>query len=166
MCLEACLPNSYWEFAVEHSVHCYNRTPVWHLNWCTPFEALNRTAPSISHLWVFGCGAYVYLPQDVRKDKLAPKLELMIYLGVAEGIKGHHFMYSTQQITNYSLQLLRCLMKSCSQSAKLVNLNWLHRLRSQYWLIHLNQGLFLGMIMMTSTKSLEDHHFILFHLLH
>jgi hypothetical protein len=65
---------------------------VQRLNWCTLFKALNRTAPSISHLQVFGCGAYVYLPQDVRKDKLAPKSELMIYLGVAEGIKGHRFM--------------------------------------------------------------------------
>src|SRR5712672_4208538 len=25
---DACLPDSYWEFAVEHTVHCYNRTPV------------------------------------------------------------------------------------------------------------------------------------------
>ena len=50
MCLEACLPDSWWEFAVKHAVHCYNRTPVHHLNWHTPFEALNKTAPSISHL--------------------------------------------------------------------------------------------------------------------
>jgi len=86
MHLEACLPDSWWEFAIEHAVHCYNRTPVRCLNWRTPFELLNRSAPSISHLRVFGCGAYVYLLQDMRKDKLAPKLELMIYLGIAEGI--------------------------------------------------------------------------------
>jgi hypothetical protein len=92
MCLEACLPDSWWELAVEHTVHCYNRTPVHRLNWRTPFEALNKTAPNISHLQVFGCGAYVYLPQDMRKDKLAPKSELMVYLSVAEGIKGHCFM--------------------------------------------------------------------------
>ena len=62
------------------------------LEWRTPYEALNKTAPDISHLRVFGCGAYVYIPQDVRKDKLAPKSELMVYLGIAEGIKGHLFM--------------------------------------------------------------------------
>jgi transposase InsO family protein len=50
MRLKACLPDSWWEFAVEHAVHCYNRTLVQHLNWCTPFEALNRTAPNISYL--------------------------------------------------------------------------------------------------------------------
>jgi transposase InsO family protein len=28
MHLEACIPPSWWEFSVEHAVHCYNRTPV------------------------------------------------------------------------------------------------------------------------------------------
>ena len=28
MRLEACLPDSWWEFAVNHAAHCYNRTPV------------------------------------------------------------------------------------------------------------------------------------------
>jgi hypothetical protein len=26
--LEACFPQSWWEFAVEHAVHLYNRTPI------------------------------------------------------------------------------------------------------------------------------------------
>jgi Integrase core domain len=33
MQLEACFPQSWWEFAVEHAVHLYNRTPVQCLNW-------------------------------------------------------------------------------------------------------------------------------------
>jgi len=28
---DACLPDSYWEFAIEHAVHCYNWTPVMRL---------------------------------------------------------------------------------------------------------------------------------------
>jgi hypothetical protein len=119
MRLEACLPDSWWEFAVEHAVHCYNRTPVRRLNWCTPFEALNRTAPSISHLRVFGCGAYVYLPQDMRKDKLASKSELMVYLGVAEGIKGHRFMCTTnnQLFTATTALFDEKLFPKCKTSA-------------------------------------------------
>ena len=62
---EACLPQSYWEFSVEFAVHVYNRTPVKHIAWCTPFEVLNSEKPDISHLRVFGCGAYVYIPDDV-----------------------------------------------------------------------------------------------------
>ena len=33
---EACLPQSYWEFAVEFAVHVYNRTPVRRQAWRTP----------------------------------------------------------------------------------------------------------------------------------
>ena len=62
---ETCLPQSYWEFSVEFAVHVYNRTPVKRIAWRTPFEVLNGTQPDISHLRVFGCGAYVYIPDDV-----------------------------------------------------------------------------------------------------
>ena len=31
LCLDACLPQNWWEFAVEHTVHLYNRMPVQHL---------------------------------------------------------------------------------------------------------------------------------------
>ena len=62
---EACLPQSYWEFSVEFAVHVYNRTPIKRIAWRTPYEALNGTKPDISHLRVFGCGAYVFIPEDV-----------------------------------------------------------------------------------------------------
>ena len=62
---EACLPQSYGEFSVEFAVHVYNRTPVKHIAWCTPYEVLNGKIPDISHLRVFGCGAYVYILDDV-----------------------------------------------------------------------------------------------------
>src|SRR5487761_1184924 len=95
---EACLPDSWWEFAVEHALHCYNRTPVMRLHWRTPYEAIHHEQPDISMLRVFGCGAYVYLPPTVRKDKLAPNSELMIHLGQAEGIKGYRFMRDSGRI--------------------------------------------------------------------
>src|SRR6266545_8380871 len=95
---EACLPDSWWEFAIEHAVHCYNRTPVMRLKWRTPYEVVHGKKPDISNLRIFGCGAYVYLPPSIRKDKLAPNSELMIHLGLAEGIKGYRFMRSTNQL--------------------------------------------------------------------
>src|SRR5580704_6226121 len=61
---QACIPNSWWEFSVEYALHIYNRTPLrWH-SWKTPYEVLNEEHPNVSHLKVFGCGAYVHLPQD------------------------------------------------------------------------------------------------------
>ena len=92
MCLEACLPQSWWEFAVVHATHVYNRMPIHHLNWQTPFSALNDRIPDISHLRVFGCGAYVHIPKETHANFLAPKSELMVYLGHTEGIKASLFM--------------------------------------------------------------------------
>ena len=89
---DACLPESWWEFSVSHAVHLYNRTPVRRLKWKTPYELLHKKVPDISHLCVFGCGAYVYLPEEVRKNKLSPKSELMVFLGYPEGMKGYLFM--------------------------------------------------------------------------
>jgi GAG-pre-integrase domain len=65
--LEACIPQNWWEFAVNYAVHVYNRTPLKHSSndYKTPFERLHRTKPDVAHLRVFGCGAYVFLPEDV-----------------------------------------------------------------------------------------------------
>ena len=62
---QACLPQSWWKFAVEQAVHLYNWTPIKCLGWCTPYELLYYSAPDISHFRVFGCSTYVYLHPDV-----------------------------------------------------------------------------------------------------
>ena len=92
MCLEACLPQSWWEFVVLHATQCYNRTPMSHLKWQTPFALLNNEIPDISHLRVFGCSAYVHIPESCHTNKLSPKSKLMIYLGRQSGMKADVFM--------------------------------------------------------------------------
>ena len=95
----ACLPDSWWEFTTAHATHIYNRTPLSHLQWHTPYEALHSKQPQIDHLCVFGCTAYIFLPSDVRADKLAPKSELMVYLGVAPGNDANFlFMHSPNNV--------------------------------------------------------------------
>jgi hypothetical protein len=88
----ACLPPSWWEFWINHAVHLYNRTPLARTHWITPFETLNKVKPNLTDLKIFGCGAYVYLPDEKRQNKLAPRSELMTYLGVHAGTKGYMFM--------------------------------------------------------------------------
>jgi hypothetical protein len=83
-------PDSWWEFAVEHAVHVYNRTPLHRIGWKTPFELVHKELPNIDHLCVFGCGAYVFIPSEDRPNKLAPKSELMTYVGW--GVTGHQFI--------------------------------------------------------------------------
>ena len=81
MRLHACLPQSWWEFAVLHAVHLYNRTPVYCIDWKTPYKKLKRKVPDVSHLCVFGCRAYIFISKEVHVNKLAPCCELMIFIG-------------------------------------------------------------------------------------
>ena len=82
MRLDACLPQSWWEFSVLHAVHLYNRTLVRRIDWKTPYEKLKHKVPDVSHLRVFGCGAYVFIPEEVCINKLAPRSELMTFIGL------------------------------------------------------------------------------------
>ena len=63
-----------------------------HLEWRTPHEWFTGERHSIECLWVLGCGAYVFIPSEVRENKMAPKAELMVFLGMHSGGKGYIFM--------------------------------------------------------------------------
>ena len=99
MCHDACLPDSWWEFSFAHATHIYNRMPLhWH-NWRTPYKLLNKEVLDISHLRVLGCATYVFLPEDIHTNKLAPKSELMVYIGVASGNEQNYlFMCSSNNV--------------------------------------------------------------------
>jgi len=92
MRLQACLPQSWWELALDHATHVYNRTPICRLSWRTPSEWLSGNRPLVNHLRVLGCGAYVFISAEIRINKLAPKSKLMTYLGSHPGGKGWIFM--------------------------------------------------------------------------
>jgi hypothetical protein len=98
MRFDACFPQSWWEFAVLHSLHLYNRTPIRRLDWKTPYEILKKEKPDVSHFRVFGCGAYIFIPEEVRVNKLAPRSELMTFIGYADGVKGYLFMRSPNNV--------------------------------------------------------------------
>jgi transposase InsO family protein len=120
MRLDACFPPSWWEFAVHSATHLYNRTPVRRLKWRTPYELLFNEVPSIGHLRVFGCGAYVHIPAEVRKDKLAPRGELMIFLGYVDGVKGYLFMRLPNNVLFFGTTAIfdEEMMPKCSKVVK------------------------------------------------
>ena len=62
------------------------------LHYKLPFKLIHKFQPDLSDLRVFGCGAYVHLPEAKRKNKLQPCAELMLYLGKPPGQKGYLFM--------------------------------------------------------------------------
>jgi transposase InsO family protein len=86
--LESCAPQSWWEFAVDCAIHVYNHTLIQHYNWKTPVENLTHTKPDVTHFHVFGCGAYIFLPEEVHHNKLNTKSELMTFIGYPQALKG------------------------------------------------------------------------------
>jgi hypothetical protein len=86
----------------------------------TPFERLHHTKPDVAHLRVFGCGAYVFLPEDVQSNNLSPRSELMTFIGLVEGTKGYIFMRSPNNNVFTAIQALfdetlfpKCPTKHC-----------------------------------------------------
>ena len=62
----------YWEFAMGSAVHVFNRTPRRSGTTVAPLEALTGKKPSLDHLRVFGCPAYVHVPSQRRTKMEAP----------------------------------------------------------------------------------------------
>ena len=90
----ACLPNIFWQDAVETALHIYNRQPMRRHQWKTPVELFygkQDDKPDVSYFRVFGCRAYVFIPPEQRANKLAPKAEEMIFIGYEPNTKGWHF---------------------------------------------------------------------------
>ncbi len=81
---------------------------------------LNGKAPDVSHLKVFGYSAYVHIPKETCANGLAPKSELMAYLGHTEGIKVFKFMCLLNNTLYHSTTALfdETLFPKCSTLGK------------------------------------------------
>ena len=69
---------------------CYlvNRSPSSTLDDKTPHKVWSRKKPSLQHLRVFGCDAYVYVPKENR-SKMDKKDEKCIFIVYKDGVKGY-----------------------------------------------------------------------------
>ena len=90
---EANISIMYWCFAVIYAVYIINRSHTCTLESKTPFKAYTGNKPSIAHLQIFGCKAYVHVLQE-KHQKLDKKTLECIYLGYSEHKKAfvllHH----------------------------------------------------------------------------
>ena len=60
------LGQEFWAEAVEIACYLVNRSPSSVLEDKTPHEVWTRKKPSLSHLRVFRCDAYVHVPKEKR----------------------------------------------------------------------------------------------------
>ncbi|KAH9770615.1 cyclic nucleotide-gated ion channel 1 [Citrus sinensis] len=76
------MPLYYWGEALASTTYLINRTPLSSLGFQTPFQVLNKAiiSPNVLNLppHVFGCGAFVHLPQQ---DKLSPRALHCVFVG-------------------------------------------------------------------------------------
>ena len=79
---------SFWEFAVDAAVHIYNCTPSRVIGWRTPHELWMTHVPDVSYFRIFGCLAYVHVPQG-KRQKLDPRSVQMTFVGYEPGSKGY-----------------------------------------------------------------------------
>jgi hypothetical protein len=75
------LPNYFWAEAVTTVVYIMNQTPITIVHGMTPKEKLIGKKPDVSHLKMFGCIAYVHVPNE-KRSKLDPKAESVSSLDI------------------------------------------------------------------------------------
>ncbi len=74
------MPHHYWVEAVATAVYIMNMTPTALVHGMTPEAKYNGRKPDLSHLKVFGCIAYVHVPDELR-TKLDLKAEKCVFIG-------------------------------------------------------------------------------------
>ncbi|KAH9783645.1 hypothetical protein KPL71_009401 [Citrus sinensis] len=92
--IQAHMPLSYWGEALASAAYLINRTPSSSLGFQTPFQVLNDAimSPNVPNLppHVFGCVAFVHLPQQ---DKLSPRALRCVFVGYALHQKGYRYYH-------------------------------------------------------------------------
>ena len=83
------MPKYYRVEAVHAATYIMNRTPTATIHGMTPEEKFIGKKLDLSHLKVFGCLAYVHIPDELR-PKLDPKAEKCVFIGYSLEQKGYH----------------------------------------------------------------------------
>jgi hypothetical protein len=94
--IDAQLPHELWPEAFRTAAYLTDRTPVRKLGWKTPYESRSEILakissakglesspkkPDLSHLRVYGCKAYVRIPNIPKKLKLDPRTHIGFLVG-------------------------------------------------------------------------------------
>ncbi|GLC47439.1 hypothetical protein PLESTM_002074400 [Pleodorina starrii] len=90
MLSESNVPTRAWSFAMRMACHLRNRSPVHGLDG-TPYERFYGRKPDVSDLRVFGCVAYVWVP-DAQRKKLDPTSEKGVFVGYEPGSKAYRVL--------------------------------------------------------------------------
>jgi hypothetical protein len=82
------VPKNFWPEALKWATYVMNRSPTISVKNITPEEAWSGVKPSVMHFRVFGCLAFVHVPDKHRK-KLDNKSIKCVHLGVSDESKAY-----------------------------------------------------------------------------
>ncbi len=88
------LPKYFWAIVIATTIYIMNQTPTAAVHGMTPKEKFTGKKPDVSHFKVFGCIAYVHVP-DEKTSKLDPKAENCIFIGYSLEQKGYRCFNSS-----------------------------------------------------------------------
>jgi hypothetical protein len=95
------LAQELWAEAVATAKYLVNMSPSSMLVNLTPHEVWSGKNPSLSHLKVFGCDAFVHVPRE-KRIKLDKKSVKCIFIGYREGMKGYKLWDLASRKTMYN----------------------------------------------------------------
>lgn len=96
MLADSKLSKQFWAEAVNTSCYISNISPHSGLV-STPEEIWSGRKPSVRHLRVFGCTAYIHIPKQKRR-KLDLKSEKAIFVGYSSKSKGYRLLNSHRKL--------------------------------------------------------------------
>jgi hypothetical protein len=82
------LGKEFWAEEVGTACYLVNKSPSSMLDDKNPQDVWIGKEPSLTHLKVFGCDAYVHVPKE-NMSKLDKKAKKCIFIGYKYGIKGY-----------------------------------------------------------------------------
>ena len=87
---ESGLSKQFWAEALAAFVHVWNYCPTSAVPGVIPYESWYKRKPSVGHLRVWGCVAYVHVQKDKRL-KLGSHMQKCVFIGYPAGYKGWKF---------------------------------------------------------------------------
>ena len=82
------LSDAFWGEAVATAVILRNRSPTVAVKGMTPYVCFYGKRPDVSHLKVFGCDAYMHIPNELTK-KWNSRTKKCIFIGYSLFRKGY-----------------------------------------------------------------------------
>ncbi|KAL8116611.1 hypothetical protein AgCh_022957 [Apium graveolens] len=79
---------NFWGEAVRHTIYILNRLPTRALSGMTLYEAWKNEKPNIGHVKVFGCKAYMKIPNNSTR-KLDNRSKSVVNLSKEPGTKAY-----------------------------------------------------------------------------